>query len=220
MNNSNSSYDRLELILSMIYEYNLSHLVEDDKNYSHLHNILESNFPWPLDMRLVIIERTRKKKLRSYFVNIKEENKYFPYMVNRFNISIFIWKLSNRVRYFTKCVITRFTSANVLSILVYSIQLVVGLVANVYALIYLLKERLILHNKNRMILLLIHLTCADLVVILVGIPLEISWTATVSWWADWLSCKVLVYLRIFGYLISGNILMAISLDRLLDSVNE
>ena len=115
---------------------------------------------------------------------------------------------------------TRFTSANVLSISVYSIQLVVGLVANVYALIYLLKERLILHNKNRMILLLIHLTCADLVVILVGIPLEISWTATVSWWADWLSCKVLVFLRIFGYLISGNIIMAISLDRLLDRVNE
>ena len=99
--------------------------------------------------------------------------------------------------------------------MVYSLQLVVGLVANVYALIYLLKERLVLHNKNRMILLLIHLTCADLVVILVGIPLEISWTATVSWWADWLSCKVLVFLRIFGYLISGNVLMAISLDRLI-----
>ena len=143
----------------------------------------------------------------------------------------------------------RFTSANVISISVYSVQLVVGLVANLCSLLYLLRERLILHNKNRMVLLLIHLTCADLIVslnctlyschchchdvisrnditpnesaiidflcqvILIGIPLEIAWTATVSWWADWLTCKVMVFLRIFGYFISGNVLMAISIDR-------
>ena len=58
----------------------------------------------------------------------------------------------------------RFTSANVISISVYSVQLVVGLVANLCSLLYLLRERLILHNKNRMVLLLIHLTCADLIV--------------------------------------------------------
>ena len=112
----------------------------------------------------------------------------------------------------------------------YSVQLVVGLVANLCSLLYLLRERLILHNKNRMVLLLIHLTCADLIVrftvtaiysttarliqvILIGIPLEIAWTATVSWWADWMTCKVMVFLRIFGYFISGNVLMAISIDR-------
>ena len=57
-----------------------------------------------------------------------------------------------------------FTSANVISIIVYSVQLVVGLAANSYSLVYLLRERLVRHNKNRMILLLIHLTCADLCV--------------------------------------------------------
>ena len=41
-----------------------------------------------------------------------------------------------------------------------------------------------------MILLLIHLTVADLVVILVGLPLEIAWASTVSWWADEAACKV------------------------------
>ena len=51
-----------------------------------------------------------------------------------------------------------------ISISVYSVQLVVGLVANLCSLLYLLRERLILHNKNRMVLLLIHLTCADLIV--------------------------------------------------------
>ena len=50
-------------------------------------------------------------------------------------------------------------------------------------------------------------------VILIGIPLEIAWTSTVSWWADWLTCKVMVSLRIFGYFLSGYILMAISMDR-------
>ena len=50
-------------------------------------------------------------------------------------------------------------------------------------------------------------------VILVAIPLEIAWKATVSWWADWLTCKVMVSLRIFGYFLTSNVLMAISMDR-------
>ena len=50
-------------------------------------------------------------------------------------------------------------------------------------------------------------------VILIAIPLEIAWTSTVSWWADGLTCKIMVFLRIFGYFLSGNILMAISVDR-------
>lgn len=57
-----------------------------------------------------------------------------------------------------------FTTANSVSIAVYTVQLVVGLLANCYSLVYLLRERLVLHNKNRMVLLLIHLTCADLCV--------------------------------------------------------
>ena len=54
--------------------------------------------------------------------------------------------------------------ANVICITVYTMQLLVGLAVNSYSLVYLLRERLALHNKNRMILLLIHLTCADLFV--------------------------------------------------------
>ena len=67
---------------------------------------------------------------------------------------------------------------------------VVGLAANCYSLLHLLRERLLHKNQNRMILLLIHLTVADLVVILVGLPLEIAWASTVSWWADEAACKV------------------------------
>ena len=42
-----------------------------------------------------------------------------------------------------------------------------GLAANCYSLLHLLRERLLQKNQNRMILLLIHLTIADLCVILV-----------------------------------------------------
>ena len=54
--------------------------------------------------------------------------------------------------------------ANVICIAVYSVQLLVGLAVNSYSLVYLLRERMGRHNKNRIILLLIHLTCADLFV--------------------------------------------------------
>ena len=64
----------------------------------------------------------------------------------------------------------RFTTANVICITVYAMQLVVGLAVNSYSLVYLLRERLALHNKNRMILLLIHLTFADLFVRKLLIP--------------------------------------------------
>ena len=46
----------------------------------------------------------------------------------------------------------------------------VGLAANCYSLLHLLRERLLQKNQNRMILLLIHLTIADLCVILVSAP--------------------------------------------------
>ena len=48
-----------------------------------------------------------------------------------------------------------------------------GLAANCYSLLHLLRERLLQRNQNRMILLLIHLTIADLCVILVIIFLDI-----------------------------------------------
>ena len=57
-----------------------------------------------------------------------------------------------------------FTSANIISISLYTLQFIIGLIANSYSLVYLLRERLVQHNKNRMILLLIHLTSADLFV--------------------------------------------------------
>ena len=69
-------------------------------------------------------------------------------------------------------------------------------------------------------------------VILFQVPLEIAWTATVSWWAGDYMCRLMVFLRypvsssshiimtmtwvffrIFGFYASGFILIVISLDR-------
>ena len=67
-------------------------------------------------------------------------------------------------------------------------------------------------------------------VILFQVPLEIAWTATVSWWAGDFLCRLMVFLRypvssschviltwgfcrIFGFYASGFILIVISLDR-------
>merc|ERR1719318_2139452 len=65
-----------------------------------------------------------------------------------------------------------------------------------------------------MSLLLIHLAVADLLVILLQVPLEIAWTATVSWKAGDLFCRIMVFFRILGFYASGFIMIVISLDRL------
>ena len=72
--------------------------------------------------------------------------------------------------------------------------------------------------------------CMTVQVILFQVPLEIAWTATVSWWAGDFLCRLMVFLRypvsssrhimvtrvffrIFGFYASGFILIVISLDR-------
>ena len=44
-------------------------------------------------------------------------------------------------------------------------------------------------------------------------PLEIGWAATVMWTAGDAMCRILMFLRIFGLFLSGNVLICISLDR-------
>ena len=58
----------------------------------------------------------------------------------------------------------KFGEAQIIAIIVYSVMLVVGLIANSTFLYHLLCERLAKRNKNRMSLLLIHLSVADLIV--------------------------------------------------------
>ena len=62
-----------------------------------------------------------------------------------------------------------FGEAHIISILAYSVMLLIGLTTNTVSLHNLLSERLIQRNRNRMTLLLIHLNIADLIVILLQV---------------------------------------------------
>ena len=117
----------------------------------------------------------------------------------------------------------------ILSIITYSILFIIGVSLNATSLYKLMEERIFNRRRTRMTLLLIHLSVADLMVvklaqhnfpdllfqvILFQIPLEISWNITVSWMADDITCRIMMFLRILGFYLSGFIMMVISLDRL------
>ena len=107
-----------------------------------------------------------------------------------------------------------FGQAQIISISVYVTFFVIGLIFNSLSLKQLLEERIKRRMKTRMNLLLTHLAIADLMVILLQVPLEIGWTYTVSWAADDVTCRISVFLRIIGCYLSGFVLIVISLDRL------
>ena len=41
----------MEIYLSMVESFNLTYLVSDDTNLTHIQTVLEENFLWPPDMR-------------------------------------------------------------------------------------------------------------------------------------------------------------------------
>ena len=55
MSNSSSfktkDMDMVPLYINMVKKLNLTHLIEDEENVSHIHDVLKENFPWPPDMR-------------------------------------------------------------------------------------------------------------------------------------------------------------------------
>ena len=108
----------------------------------------------------------------------------------------------------------KFGEANILAILAYSIMFILGFTTNSLSLFELLREKFVRRKCSRMSLLFTHLCAADLIVILIQVPLEIVWTATVSWFAGDFMCRIMVLLRIFGFYLSGFVMIVISLDRL------
>ena len=42
---------RSSFYLNMIEKFNLTHLIEDEDNITHVQSVLEENFPWPPDMK-------------------------------------------------------------------------------------------------------------------------------------------------------------------------
>ena len=58
----------------------------------------------------------------------------------------------------------KFGEAQIIAIFAYSLMFIVGLILNTFSLLKLLKERFVKRKRNRLSLLFIHLSAADLMV--------------------------------------------------------
>ncbi|XP_075216246.1 adipokinetic hormone/corazonin-related peptide receptor variant I-like isoform X2 [Lycorma delicatula] len=106
----------------------------------------------------------------------------------------------------------RFNDGHLISIIVYSILLIVSAIGNITVLCIILKRR----RKTRSThinTMLMHLAIADLLVTFLLMPFEIIWSATVSWWAGDAACKIMAFFRTFGLFQSSFVLVCISIDR-------
>ncbi|XP_017789640.1 PREDICTED: gonadotropin-releasing hormone II receptor [Habropoda laboriosa] len=103
-----------------------------------------------------------------------------------------------------------FNAGHVVSIVVYSILLVVSAIGNTTVLLIVCRKRA---SKSRIHTMLMHLAIADLLVTFLIMPLEIGWAITVSWKAGDAMCRIMAFFRMFGLYLSSFILVCISMDR-------
>ncbi|XP_008556953.1 adipokinetic hormone/corazonin-related peptide receptor variant I [Microplitis demolitor] len=105
----------------------------------------------------------------------------------------------------------QFNEGHLLSIVTYSILMVISIAGNTTVLVLIIERRKT--NQSRINTLLLHLAIADLLVTLLMMPLEIGWAATVSWRAGDLMCRIMAFFRVFGIYLSSFVLVCISIDR-------
>lgn len=104
-----------------------------------------------------------------------------------------------------------FNDGHRLSIIVYSILMVISTIGNTTVLVLLTKRRL--RGPSRIDIMLMHLAIADLLVTLLLMPLEIAWAYTVKWNAGDFMCRLMSFFRTFGLYLSSFVLVCISIDR-------
>ncbi|XP_057341367.1 adipokinetic hormone/corazonin-related peptide receptor variant I-like [Microplitis mediator] len=105
----------------------------------------------------------------------------------------------------------QFNEGHLLSIVTYSILMVISIAGNTTVLVLIIERRKT--NQSRINTMLLHLAIADLLVTLLMMPLEIGWAATVSWRAGDLMCRIMAFFRVFGIYLSSFVLVCISIDR-------
>ncbi|VVC41885.1 Hypothetical protein CINCED_3A020801 [Cinara cedri] len=106
-----------------------------------------------------------------------------------------------------------FNEGHVVTIVTYSILMVISAIGNITVLSIILKRRR--KAGTRIHAMLMHLAIADLLVTFLMMPLEITWAWTVQWVFGEPLCRIMAFLRIFGLYLSGFILICISVDRYL-----
>lgn len=105
----------------------------------------------------------------------------------------------------------KFNEGHKVSIIFYSILMVISAIGNISVLAILWKRTR--KYRSRINTLLIHLAIADLLVTFTLMPMEIFWAATVSWWAGDLVCRISAFFRTFGVYQSCFVLVCIGIDR-------
>ncbi|KAK0076177.1 hypothetical protein PV325_005788, partial [Microctonus aethiopoides] len=105
----------------------------------------------------------------------------------------------------------RFNEGHVVSIVVYSVLMVISIAGNATVLVLILQRKR--SDRSRINTMLLHLAVADLLVTLLMMPMEIGWAATVSWQAGDVMCRIMAFFRVFGIYLSSFILVCISIDR-------
>nr|AKH80291.1 AKH receptor variant AKHR4 isoform AKHR-C [Pseudoregma bambucicola] len=107
----------------------------------------------------------------------------------------------------------RFNEGHMVTIITYSILMVISAVGNITVLTIILKRRR--KAGTRIHAMLMHLAIADLLVTFLMMPLEITWAWTVEWLFGDPLCRIMSFFRIFGLYLSSFILICISFDRYL-----
>ncbi|XP_076661102.1 adipokinetic hormone receptor isoform X2 [Halictus rubicundus] len=105
----------------------------------------------------------------------------------------------------------RFNEGHVVSIIVYSVLMIVSAMGNTTVLVLITRRKRT--SKSRIHTMLMHLAIADLLVTFLMMPLEIGWAITVSWEAGDAMCRIMAFFRMFGLYLSSFILVCISIDR-------
>uniref|UniRef100_A0A1Y1LEK9 G-protein coupled receptors family 1 profile domain-containing protein n=2 Tax=Photinus pyralis TaxID=7054 RepID=A0A1Y1LEK9_PHOPY len=105
----------------------------------------------------------------------------------------------------------QFNDGHLLSIIGNSILMVFSAIGNITVLVLILRRRR--KTPSRINIMLMHLAIADLLVTFLMMPLEIGWSATVSWKAGDVVCRIMAFFRMFGLYLSSFILVCISMDR-------
>lgn len=133
----------------------------------------------------------------------------------------------------------RFNNGHLVTIITYSILMVISAIGNISVLTIIKKRK----SKSRIQNLVMHLSIADLFVstttraqvtydkiiiphleinarrlIMVQVtflmmPFEIGWASTVSWEAGDAMCRIMAFFRMFGLYLSSFVIVCISVDR-------
>lgn len=109
-----------------------------------------------------------------------------------------------------------FSRRLLLNVVAYSVMFAIGTAGNLVVLVAARRqENRSNSGRNNVHFMIFHLAIADLVVCLVVMPLEITWRLCVQWYAGNAACKILMFLRAFGFYLSSTTLVCLSVDRFL-----